>query len=84
MLQIHIEHTWLEVDGLRIHCFVAGQTSSPIILLHGGGLDSASISWGAEIGPLSARHRVFAPDLPGYGESDKPTVEYTRTTTPIS
>lgn len=77
MLQTHIEHTWLEVDGLRIHCFVAGESGSPVILLHGGGLDSASISWGAEIGPLSAHHRVFAPDLPGYGESDKPTVEYT-------
>src|SRR6266568_3114607 len=77
MLQTHIEHTWLEVDGLRIHCFVAGENGSPVILLHGGGLDSASISWGAEIGSLSARHRVFAPDLPGYGESDKPAVEYT-------
>jgi len=76
MLQTHSE-TWFEVDSLRIHCFAAGESGSPVILLHGGGLDSASISWGAEIGPLSAHHRVFAPDLPGYGESDKPAVEYT-------
>jgi pimeloyl-ACP methyl ester carboxylesterase len=72
-----IEEQWLEVDGLRIHCFVAGAGGSPVVLLHGGGLDSASISWRASIGPLSAQHRVFAPDLPGYGQSDKPAVEYT-------
>jgi hypothetical protein len=33
MLQTHIEHTWLEVDGLRIHCFVAGQSGSPLVIL---------------------------------------------------
>jgi pimeloyl-ACP methyl ester carboxylesterase len=76
MLQTHSE-TWLEVESLHIHCLAAGESGSPVILLHGGGLDSASISWGGEIGPLSARHRVFAPDLPGYGESDKPAIEYT-------
>ncbi len=72
-----IEDQWLDIDGLRIHCFVAGAGGSPVVLLHGGGLDSASISWRATIGPLSAQHRVFAPDLPGYGQSDKPVVEYT-------
>jgi pimeloyl-ACP methyl ester carboxylesterase len=77
MLQTHIDQTWLEVDSLHIHCLAAGQSGSPVILLHGGGMDSASISWGAEIAPLSAHHRVLAPDLPGYGESDKPAVEYT-------
>jgi pimeloyl-ACP methyl ester carboxylesterase len=29
------------------------------------------------IGPLSDPHRVFAPDCPGYGQSDKPAVKYT-------
>jgi pimeloyl-ACP methyl ester carboxylesterase len=77
MLQTTIKDTWLEIDGLRIHCFVAGESGSPVILLHGGGLDSATISWRASIGSLSAHQRVFAPDLPGYGQSDKPAVEYT-------
>jgi pimeloyl-ACP methyl ester carboxylesterase len=72
-----IQEQWLDVDGLRLHCFVAGESGSPMVLLHGGGLDSASISWRACIGPLSTQHRVFAPDLPGYGESDRPKVEYT-------
>ena len=69
--------TWLEVDGLRVHCFVAGETGSPIMLLHGGGVDSAHLSWGRVISPLSDHHRVFAPDFPGYGQSDKPAIKYT-------
>ncbi len=72
-----VQDEWLDVDGLRIHCFVAGEAGSPVVLLHGGGLDSASISWGAVIGPLSEQHKVFAPDFPGYGQSDRPLVEYT-------
>lgn len=68
--------TWLEIDGLRIHCFVAGETGSPIMLLHGGGVDSAHLSWDRVIGSLCDHHRVFAPDLPGYGLSDKPAVTY--------
>lgn len=41
-----------------------------VVLLHGGGLDNAHLSWGG-LGPaLAARgHRVVAPDHPGYGES---------------
>lgn len=26
---------------------------------------------------LAAQYRVYAPDLPGFGDSDKPAVEYT-------
>ncbi|GAS95225.1 alpha/beta hydrolase fold protein [Mycolicibacterium canariasense] len=41
-----------------------------VVLLHGGGLDNAALSWG-EIGPrlAAAGHRVVAPDHPGYGRS---------------
>lgn len=45
-------------------------TGSDILLLHGGGLDSAELSWG-ETGPAlaAAGHRVFAADHPGFGQS---------------
>lgn len=44
-----------------------------VLLLHGGGVDSASLSWG-EAGPVLAAsgYRVLAPDHPGYGESPLP------------
>lgn len=68
---------WVEVCGLRIHYLTEGEKGSPVLLLHGGGLDSASISYRFSIDPLSKHFRIFAPDLPGYGESDKPRIEYT-------
>jgi len=41
-----------------------------VLLLHGGGLDSAWLSWGALGSALSeAGCRVIAPDHPGYGQS---------------
>lgn len=40
-----------------------------VVLLHGGGLDSARLSW-ASLTPRIAGHvEVIAPDLPGYGGS---------------
>ena len=74
---MNIRGEWIEVEGLRIHCLMAGQAGAPVLLLHGGGYDSASLSYGPSIGPISQSHRVFAPDWPGYGESDKPNKRYT-------
>lgn len=41
-----------------------------VVLLHGGGVDSASLSWG-DVGPrlAAAGFRVVAPDHPGFGHS---------------
>ena len=40
-------------------------------------MDSAFLSWGEIIGDFSQAHKVFAPDLPGFGLSDKPSIPYT-------
>ena len=72
-----VEDGWVEVDGLRIHYLKAGEGDAPVLLLHGGGYDSASLSYKRAIGPISEHHQVFAPDWPGYGQSDKPKMEYT-------
>jgi pimeloyl-ACP methyl ester carboxylesterase len=71
------EPLWVDVDGLRVHALAGGEDGSPVLLLHGGGIDSADFTYRFAIGPLSQEHRVFAPDWPGYGRSDKPQVEYT-------
>jgi pimeloyl-ACP methyl ester carboxylesterase len=45
-------------------------SASTVLLLHGGGVDNASLSWGG-VGPrlAEAGYRVIAPDHPGYGQS---------------
>ncbi|KUH90615.1 alpha/beta hydrolase [Mycobacterium sp. IS-1556] len=48
-----------------------GADAAPtVMLLHGGGVDSASLSWSG-VGPRLAAsgYRVLAPDHPGYGDS---------------
>src|SRR5215472_211089 len=70
---------YLELPGrLRVHCLTAGDVGPPVVLLHGGGVDAAGFSWRYAIGALAGSgHRVFAPDWPGYGDSDHPGIEYT-------
>jgi haloalkane dehalogenase len=61
---------YAEQDGLRLH-YVEEGDGDPILLLHG------EPTWGylyrKLIPTLSTRGRVVAPDLPGFGRSDKPT-----------
>jgi pimeloyl-ACP methyl ester carboxylesterase len=44
--------------------------------LHGGGLDSALLSYGTVIADLGEKYHFIAPDLPGYGDTDKPDALY--------
>lgn len=59
----------LEVAGLKTHLLRAG-SGEPVILLHG--LGASSYSWRFAFEELSRRYEVFAPDLPGFGRTDKP------------
>ncbi|QZA06313.1 alpha/beta hydrolase [Mycolicibacter heraklionensis] len=51
----------------------AFSAAGTVVLLHGGGVDNASLSWD-EIGPRLAAegYRVIAPDHPGFGQSPPP------------
>jgi pimeloyl-ACP methyl ester carboxylesterase len=61
----------LEVDGARVVYREAGPAGGePVVLLHG--YPANHRSWRHQIGPLSAEHRVLAPDLLGWGDSDRP------------
>lgn len=71
-----ITEAFIDVAGNRIHYLTAGQAGPVVVLLHGGGIDSACLSWELLIPELAATHRVIAPDFPGYGESDKPDAPY--------
>lgn len=64
---------YVEVAGLRIHYVDEGPrgVAPPVLLLHGE--PTWSYLWRRVIPPLvEAGHRVVAPDLVGFGRSDKP------------
>ena len=61
---------WFNVGEIGIHCLAAGSRGQPVVILHGGGFDAAGLSFRKTIPVLAKQHRVFAPDWPGFGESD--------------
>jgi pimeloyl-ACP methyl ester carboxylesterase len=65
-----VEELWLKVAGLRIHCLVTGAAGPPVLLLHGSAFDAAGVSFASAMATLGTDCRVFAPDLPGFGDSD--------------
>lgn len=66
---------FVEVGSLRVHHLHGGR-GSPVVFIHGLG-SSGYMEWRHNLEPVAARHRVFAPDLPGYGRTDKPRARYT-------
>jgi pimeloyl-ACP methyl ester carboxylesterase len=60
----------LTVSGLQIRCLTAGSSGPPVVLLHGAGLDAAGLSLGPAMIALADWCRVFAPESPGFGDSD--------------
>ncbi len=60
-------------DGTVLYA-VAG-AGPPVILLHGFG--GQIWVWEKQISALSRHHRLYIPDLLGYGYSDRPKVDYT-------
>ncbi|MEC3975407.1 alpha/beta fold hydrolase [Amycolatopsis sp. H20-H5] len=66
-----------EVNGLRMHYRRAGE-GPPVVLLHGW--PQTSHCWHRVLGGLAATHTVLAPDLRGYGLTDKPRGGYAKRT----
>ena len=64
-----ISSKYVQVDGLNIHYLAAGK-GEPVVLLHGW--PTSSYLWRRIIRPLAKTRQVIAPDLPGFGQSDRP------------
>jgi pimeloyl-ACP methyl ester carboxylesterase len=59
----------VEANGISVH-YVRQGAGEPLVLLHGW--PEFSYVWRKNIGPLSERFDVIAPDLRGFGASEKP------------
>jgi pimeloyl-ACP methyl ester carboxylesterase len=60
----------VQAGPYRLHYYEAG-SGPPLVLVHGLSSNAAQ-DWGRLIGPLGRRFHVYAPDLPGFGESERP------------
>jgi haloacetate dehalogenase len=65
------------VNGIRMHYRRAGD-GPPVVLLHGW--PQTWYCWRKVIGELAEDHTVIAPDLRGYGRTDKPRGGYDKRT----
>lgn len=63
----------MEVEGSRWHCVQAG-AGPPVLMLHGW--PETWYCWRHLIPAVAASRTVYAPDLLGWGESDKPEGDY--------
>ena len=72
-----VTHRTAQVNGEALHYVTAGDSGSPVLLVHG-----FPESWWAfrdVIPPLAAEHRVIAVDLPGFGDSAHGARDYSST-----
>lgn len=70
-----MDFQFAQVDGLKVHYIDTKAGSKTILLVHG--LGGSIESWINNIAGLSMELRVVALDLPGFGYSDKPKMNYT-------
>jgi pimeloyl-ACP methyl ester carboxylesterase len=68
-----IEHLELKANGATFHVARTG-TGKPLLLLHGW--PEFWLTWEPVMTRLAGRHTLIAPDLRGFGDSDKPPGPY--------
>jgi epoxide hydrolase A/B len=71
-----VRERYVVTNGVRLYCLEAGPVDGPLVLLFHG-FPELAFSWRAQVESIAAAgYHVVAPDLPGYGRSDKPDVTY--------
>jgi haloacetate dehalogenase len=73
MADLEVDTGVVRVDDVRLHYTRAGE-GPLLVLLHGW--PQTSLCWRPVLADLAATHTVVAPDLRGYGLSDKPAGGY--------
>jgi len=63
----------LLIDGIKIHFVEAGE-GRPLLFLHG--LGGTWEDWAANLQSFAPSYRAMAMDFPGFGDSEKPEVDY--------
>jgi pimeloyl-ACP methyl ester carboxylesterase len=66
---VDVEHRFVDTNGVRLHCAIAGR-GPLVVLLHG--FPESWYCWRHQIAALAPHFRVVAPDLRGYNDSERP------------
>ena len=69
------EDLYVDLGRINTRYWALGDEGDPVILIHG--LGGYAENWGENVAALAAKHRVYVPDLVGFGLSDKPIAPYT-------
>lgn len=72
-----VQHHSAHVNGIRVRYAIAGE-GPPLVLLHG--FPQNSRTWRHVIPLLSEEYTIIAPDLRGFGDSDRPSSGYDKRT----
>lgn len=69
------EHRFETVEGTRMHYVTGGRTDGPVVVLLAG-FPESWYAWRKIMPLLGGAYRIIAPDLPGQGDSDRPSSGY--------
>ncbi|MCK9916229.1 alpha/beta hydrolase [Microbacteriaceae bacterium K1510] len=69
------DHRFQAVDGVRLHYVVGGKADGDVVVLLAG-FPESWFAWRKVMPLLAGRYKVIALDLPGQGDSDRPTDGY--------
>lgn len=72
---IILKEKFADIDGSKIRYLESGSSEKTLVLVHG--LGASCERWEHVLPIFKNNFRVIVPDLIGFGQSDKPTVDYT-------
>jgi pimeloyl-ACP methyl ester carboxylesterase len=75
MVATGVAEKYVTLSHGKTRYYEAG-TGHPTILLHGVGFTAGADNWVLNLGPLSSKLRVIAPDCVGWGKGDRLDLEY--------
>jgi pimeloyl-ACP methyl ester carboxylesterase len=70
-----VSSNYSEIDSIQVHYKVHGEGDHSLIFVHGWGCDINV--WSEQFDYFKNKYHLVFIDLPGYGKSDKPQIEFT-------
>src|SRR5215472_7796142 len=66
---------FVRIGDLQVHHVYGGTGTPAVLFIHGLG-SAGYLEWRFNLPVIARSHRVFAPDLPGFGRSEQPAAGY--------